>query len=281
MRRSYLAGMLVVLAACGSATEPTHIETPNISMDVIQGTNIQATMGDTLLSTPIVVSVTKAANGRISLQGTGGSPAPNTLVEWHVVKGNGQMFVTQTYTDSVGQAKNYWYPLGTDSIKQIVQVRAIIDGQPQVVDSVITTALPPNYVEIELPRVTTGKYGIQNWYQYSDPFPINTSWDVSNILVKEFKGDSVTVVDTLPLTVISVQWKQEPGTALTNASVPTCSWTTATVTCPASERTEYDSTNAIVSQYQGYWLLTISASDSKNKTHEFSVWAKSVETVQP
>ncbi|HEX6038432.1 hypothetical protein [Longimicrobium sp.] len=122
---------LVLAAACESPSGETPVKPEDLRATVLRGDAQQDSAGTRLADT-LVVRVTD----------TRGRPVPDLTVGWTVVtQGGGEPFLATVQTDADGRARNFWN-LGTRAGAHAMEVRAILDGQPVVLDSVTATARP-------------------------------------------------------------------------------------------------------------------------------------------
>lgn len=137
MRRSFIqlftAAALALAAACDSPSgggDPP-LRPQDLRAAVLRGDGQQDTVRSPLADS-LVVRITDA----------GGRPVPNLTVGWTVLTtGGGAPAAATAQTDADGRAGTRW-TLGTRSGAHEMEVRAVLDGQPVVLDTLRATARP-------------------------------------------------------------------------------------------------------------------------------------------
>jgi hypothetical protein len=135
MRTTYIrllaAAALTLAAACDSPSGEKLPTAEDLRSTVLKGDVQQDTVGRRLADT-LIVRVTD----------TDGRPVRNLTVGWTVLtQGGGEAFLATVQTDDNGQARNFWN-LGTRAGAHEMEVRAILDGQPVILDTIRATARP-------------------------------------------------------------------------------------------------------------------------------------------
>jgi hypothetical protein len=135
MRSSYIPTLAVAALALAAACDSPSGEKPPTAADlrsaVLKGDVQQDTVGRRLADT-LIVRVTD----------TDGRPVRNLTVGWTVLtQGGGEAFLATVQTDDNGRARNFWN-LGTRAGAHEMEVRAILDGQPVILDTLRATARP-------------------------------------------------------------------------------------------------------------------------------------------
>ena len=123
--------VLVLAAACDSPSSTPPPETGNLRATVVRGDAQEGTVGQALADT-LIVGVTDAQ----------GRPVSNLAVGWTVLTQDGGEPATATaQTDENGRARNFWN-LGTKAGIHAMEVRAVLDGRPVILDTLHATARP-------------------------------------------------------------------------------------------------------------------------------------------
>lgn len=130
--RSVAAAALAVFAACDSPSgEDTRLRPEDLRHAVLRGDGQRDTVRSSLADS-LVVRVTD----------TGGQPVPNLTVGWTVLtEGGGAPLAATVQTDADGRARTVW-TLGTRAGVHEMEVRAVLDGQPVILDTLRATARP-------------------------------------------------------------------------------------------------------------------------------------------
>lgn len=122
-----LIPLCALIVACSDSTDPQLSE--GLFAVIAVGDQQHAPVTEQLPDS-IMVAVTNAAR----------APVPSLTVGFAVVTtGGGEPFLPTVLTDSLGMAKNFW-TLGTVAGEHGMEVRAIVEGVPVILDTVVATA---------------------------------------------------------------------------------------------------------------------------------------------
>jgi len=142
-------GVAVMLFAVACSEEGTAPANPGeISLILISPPNPTGEVGQELADPLIVQAV---ANPDCAPQPNTCIGVPNVTVQWKVLEGDGTLFVENSSTDANGEAYNFW-TLGTSTSEpQVVEARAIVQGQKQQLGTFTATAVagPPATIQTD------------------------------------------------------------------------------------------------------------------------------------
>jgi len=146
-------GVAVMLFAVACSEEGTAPANPGeISLILISPPNPTGEVGQELADPLIVQAV---ANPDCAPQPNTCIGVPNVTVQWKVLEGDGEgdgtLFVENSSTDANGEAYNFW-TLGTSTSEpQVVEARAIVQGQKQQLGTFTATAVagPPTTIQTD------------------------------------------------------------------------------------------------------------------------------------
>lgn len=122
---------LALAVACDSPSGEERPTAEELRASVLKG-DAQADSAGSRLADTLVVRVTDDR----------GRPVSDLTVGWTVLtQGGGEPFLATVQTDADGRARNFWN-LGTRAGAHEMEVRAILDGVPVVLDTIRATARP-------------------------------------------------------------------------------------------------------------------------------------------
>lgn len=232
MRHPYIrlvaAAALALAAACDSPSGEQKVTPEDLRSAVLKGDAQQDTVGRRLADT-LVVRVTD----------TDGRPVRNLTVGWTVLtQGGGDPFLATVQTDNNGRAVNFWN-LGTKAGAHEMEVRAILDGQPVILDTLRATARPgaatSSAVQGDtvrgLARLATSRVLLSGTDPYGNAIPageVAAAWSSSATGIATVSGDgTITAVSPgrATITATGTGWTHRVhvtvnGTAQTVKPVP-------------------------------------------------------------
>lgn len=189
--------VLVLAAACDSPSTPPPPEAGDLRATVLRGDAQAGTVGH-LLADTLVVGVTDAQ----------GRPVSNLTVGWTVLSQDGGHPVAATVqTDENGHARNVWN-LGTRAGIHEMEVRAILEGSPVILDTLHATARPGAAVTASVSGDTahailhprTVRVLLDGADRYGNPIPageVSATWSTSAPVVAVVAEDG-TVTSVSP-----------------------------------------------------------------------------------
>ncbi|HEX8274468.1 MAG TPA: Ig-like domain-containing protein [Longimicrobiaceae bacterium] len=119
----------LALAACDNGpTDPAGRDPADLAASVVLGDAQAGTVGRALADSVVVQVSTR-----------GGSPLRGLELEWRVLSEGGEILRSTTTTGRDGRSANAWV-LGTRAGEQLLEVRALLDGGPAVLDTVRASA---------------------------------------------------------------------------------------------------------------------------------------------
>jgi hypothetical protein len=218
--------LMLAIAACGKDSSSPQIQ-PELS--IVAGDVQIDTVGKTL-PTELGAKLTDKNSGL---------PLPGRVINWVVLEGGGQTFVSVSQTASDGVARNTW-TLGTLAGGQKLVARWLDPetGDPVTLDTAIATAVPANAASIALPgatdtsvarsQLTNGswilvefryvdQFGNRTWACSGPASPANWSWQYNSINVPNpplLIPLDTTVIDDAGhhFAVLNVDYAAQPST---------------------------------------------------------------------
>lgn len=151
-RTAFLFVLLIGLSAVYCSKSATGPELP-VAFGIVSGNHQSSAAGDTAFLQPVVGQAYRDASGRVAFRVIGAHPlnaqtsigtgVPNVLTQSKPVGTDGlNAYVDYATTDANGFV-SYWYEPGTVATdSSCAEIRAIVDGQPDVVATTCASVTP-------------------------------------------------------------------------------------------------------------------------------------------